>query len=141
MPEVGCLACLRGVPKRGRRRCPECGYVFRGSGWDGIDAHWRANHQGVMPYRQFWTSLCRAHRAPSAVGCPCCEKGMQEDGPSQCPECAQVFKGKGWEGLEAHWRSKHPDVMAYEDFRAILCPAHRHRSDRASGFLPLGPHR
>lgn len=75
MPEIDCLACSRDVPKRGRRRCPWCGYVFRGSGWDGIDAHWRAKHQDVMPY---------------------------------------------------------------EDFRASLCPPHRRRGDRASGFLPLG---
>lgn len=138
MADAGCLACSRGVPKRGRRRCPECPHVFRGSGWDGIDAHWRARHDAVMPYARFWASLCRAHRAPAALGCLCCQKGMSADGPSQCPECAQVFKGKGWEGLEAHWRSKHPDVMPYDDFRAALCPAHRHRSDRASGFLPLG---
>jgi predicted DNA-binding protein len=33
---------------------PECGYRFRGNGWDGIDAHWRKNHEGVLPYEMAW---------------------------------------------------------------------------------------
>ena len=32
--------------------CPVCRHQFRGSGWDGIDAHWRAKHQSIMPYEQ-----------------------------------------------------------------------------------------
>jgi hypothetical protein len=34
--------------------CPECGQQFRGSGFDGIDAHWRAKHEAVMPYQEAW---------------------------------------------------------------------------------------
>lgn len=34
--------------------CPECRYQFRGNGFDGIDAHWRAKHEHLMPYRQAW---------------------------------------------------------------------------------------
>jgi hypothetical protein len=34
--------------------CPECGHQFKGNGFDGIDAHWRARHEIVMPYRQAW---------------------------------------------------------------------------------------
>ncbi len=34
--------------------CPECGHVFQGNGWDGIDAHWKAKHQSVMPYSEAW---------------------------------------------------------------------------------------
>ena len=37
-----------------RKSCPECGHQFRGNGFDGIDAHWRANHEGIMPYSQAW---------------------------------------------------------------------------------------
>jgi transposase len=37
-----------------QKTCPECGYVFRGNGFDGIDAHWRAKHEYIMPYRQAW---------------------------------------------------------------------------------------
>ena len=32
--------------------CPLCGHVFRGRGWGGLDAHWRANHEATMPYKQ-----------------------------------------------------------------------------------------
>jgi hypothetical protein len=34
--------------------CPECGYRFKGNGFDGIDAHWRAKHEGIMPYKDAW---------------------------------------------------------------------------------------
>jgi hypothetical protein len=34
--------------------CPECDHVFQGNGWDGIDAHWRANHDDRMPYDEAW---------------------------------------------------------------------------------------
>jgi hypothetical protein len=34
--------------------CPECGQEFQGNGWDGIDAHWRANHDDVMRYEEAW---------------------------------------------------------------------------------------
>ena len=34
--------------------CPECGHEFQGNGWDGIDAHWRANHAHVMAYEEAW---------------------------------------------------------------------------------------
>jgi hypothetical protein len=34
--------------------CPECGHRFTGKGWDGIDAHWRKHHEGVLPYEVAW---------------------------------------------------------------------------------------
>jgi hypothetical protein len=34
--------------------CPECQHVFQGNGWDGIDAHWKAKHENVMPYKEAW---------------------------------------------------------------------------------------
>lgn len=37
-----------------RKVCPECGHLFRGNGWDGIDSHWRAKHESVMPYAEAW---------------------------------------------------------------------------------------
>ena len=134
-----CLACEKGVPKRGRRRCPLCERVFR-VGWEGIDAHWRANHGEVVPYARFWHSLCRAHRAQRPLECSSCRKGIPRSRkwPRQCPECAQVFQGRGWAGIESHWRAQHEDVMAYEDFLASLCPAHRGSGDRGTDYLPLG---
>lgn len=57
-----CRCCAKGTPETGARQCPECGHVFRGSGWDGIDAHWKSKHDGVMLYEAFWAGLCAAHR-------------------------------------------------------------------------------
>lgn len=44
------------------RECPFCDHVFRGNGWDGIDAHWRANHSHAVRYEDFWEGLCFRHR-------------------------------------------------------------------------------
>jgi predicted amidophosphoribosyltransferase len=135
-----CRACRSGLPKRGRRRCPECGHVFRGHGWDGIDAHWRARHLDVMPYEKLWATLCPAHRAADVLECPSCQKGIPRAGPRQCPECALVLRGKGWAGIEAHWQAHHVDVMSYEEFWTSLCPAHR-GDDDGMPFLPFDPPR
>jgi hypothetical protein len=37
-----------------RTVCPECNREFRGSGFGGIDAHWRSNHEEKMPYEKAW---------------------------------------------------------------------------------------
>ena len=37
-----------------KKICPECNHIFQGNGWDGIDAHWRANHDNIMPYDRAW---------------------------------------------------------------------------------------
>jgi len=60
---ANCLCCRHHVPTEGRRICPipGCEHVFRGHGWDGIDAHWRAYHENIMCYEEFWASLCERH--------------------------------------------------------------------------------
>lgn len=40
-----------------KKVCPECGHVFKGNGWDGIDAHWKSKHEDVMPYEEAWPLL------------------------------------------------------------------------------------
>jgi hypothetical protein len=57
--------------------------------------------------------------------CRCCQKNTPTDGPRICPECGHEFKGNGWDGIDAHWRSKHERVMPYGDFWAGLCERHR----------------
>jgi hypothetical protein len=58
---TSCLCCKKNQRVEPPRICPECGHVFQGNGWDGIDAHWRAEHEQVMPYHEFWAGLCPAH--------------------------------------------------------------------------------
>lgn len=52
---------LKRIAKAGRKSdvkvCPECGHVFQGNGWDGVDAHWRAKHEEIMPYEDAWPLL------------------------------------------------------------------------------------
>jgi len=58
-----CLCCRKGMDSELPRKCPECGHVFKGIGWGGIDAHWRANHESTgVSYEQFRQSLCAKHR-------------------------------------------------------------------------------
>jgi len=59
---VVCRCCEKGLTPGRPRICPECGHAFQGNGWDGIDAHWRARHEAVMPYQDFWAGLCPRHR-------------------------------------------------------------------------------
>ncbi len=37
-----------------------------------------------------------------------------------CPECGHVFQGKGWTGIDAHWKSKHRDIMSYKEAWALI---------------------
>ena len=60
--KLACRCCEKKVEMKVQRICPECDHVFQGNGWDGIDAHWRANHEQVMPYEEFWSDLCPEHR-------------------------------------------------------------------------------
>lgn len=45
-----------------RKSCPECGHRFRGSGWGGIDAHWKAFHSDIMSYEEAWPIIKRGLR-------------------------------------------------------------------------------
>lgn len=69
---TSCLWCKiensssRTLEKSQPRECPECGHVFQGHGWDGIDAHWKSKHEkgkDGVPYKQFWSAIraCKQH--------------------------------------------------------------------------------
>ena len=64
--QTTCLCCRAGVSFNYPRVCPECDHVFQGNGWDGIDAHWRANHETVMRYgssgHRFAITIARARQ-------------------------------------------------------------------------------
>jgi len=45
------------MAEKGTKICPECGHQFKGYGFDGIDAHWRANHEDIMPYEIAWQAI------------------------------------------------------------------------------------
>ncbi|WP_157196643.1 hypothetical protein [Methanococcoides burtonii] len=47
------------------RICPICDYIFKGNGWDGIDAHYKARHEketGEL-YKDWWARICSDHKA------------------------------------------------------------------------------
>jgi hypothetical protein len=45
--------------------CPECGHVFQGGTWGGIDAHWKRFHDRILPYKYAWPIL-KAGGKPSS---------------------------------------------------------------------------
>lgn len=59
--------------------------------------------------------------------CRCCAAGAATGRPRVCPECGHRFAGNGWDGIDAHWRSKHEarTGVRYEEFWASLCREHR----------------
>jgi len=60
--------------------------------------------------------------------CPCHGKPVKR--PRECPVCGHVFKGNGWDGIDAHYRQKkNPHEkktgLRYEDWWNRICPEHR----------------
>lgn len=84
------------------------------------------SHSG---YHRVVSSPTKAVRAPgrdrAGQSCLCCSAGTPLGGPRQCPVCGHSFRGHGWNGIDAHWRSKHEDVARYEVFLGGLCEGHR----------------
>lgn len=39
------------------KACPECGHAIHGGTWGGIDAHWKAFHNDIMPYKDAWAII------------------------------------------------------------------------------------
>jgi hypothetical protein len=46
--------------------CPECGHRFKGNGFDGIDAHWRARHETIMHYAKAWPLIREGSYVPTS---------------------------------------------------------------------------
>ena len=61
------------MPVKEKKVCPECDQVFHGNGFDGIDAHWRAKHEDIMPYGEAWPMIkdgtYRRERASELSAC------------------------------------------------------------------------
>lgn len=62
---VAPLQARKRVGSRIEKVCPECGYTFQGGNWGGIDAHWKAFHHDIMPYKDAWT-IIKAGGKPSS---------------------------------------------------------------------------
>ena len=52
------------------RVCPERQHAFQGNGWDGIDAHWRSKHEGVMLYEDAWPLIKAGRYTPARAAAP-----------------------------------------------------------------------
>jgi hypothetical protein len=40
---------------------------------------------------------------------------MSKKDAKKCPECEHEFQGNGWDGIDAHWKAKHDQIMRYEE--------------------------
>jgi hypothetical protein len=58
-----CMMCDDNIEAARPMKCPRCTHVFRGLGWEGIDAHWDARHLDICSYDAFWSQLCRKHKS------------------------------------------------------------------------------
>src|SRR5262245_53440922 len=70
----------------------------------------------------------------NSFSCLCCVKSLPKSGTKICPECGHEFQGNGWDGIDAHWRSRHETVIPYNEFWDGLCASHRghHNYDKAA---------
>lgn len=105
-PTPECRACAAGIATSGARICPECAHVFQGSGWDGIDAHWRSKHESLEPYEEFFASLCDEHRR---TGAPLVAVS-QSDLRNEATEVTRLLAGKIVRVVWGH----RPDEIAIE---------------------------
>jgi hypothetical protein len=75
-----------------------------------------------------------AYGSPSSNGCLWCRveatssRRLALGQRRECPSCDHVFQGKGWDGVDAHWKAAHekPLGIPYDDFwRGIMgCVRH-----------------
>lgn len=49
--------------------------------------------------------------------------------PKVCPECGHEFP-HGWDGIDSHWRSKHNDIMRYEEAWPLVSSGKYKRKDQ-----------
>ena len=56
-PEEIAQALFQRPPLKKPKVCPECGHVFQGNGWSGVDGHWRSEHEDIIPYEEAWPLL------------------------------------------------------------------------------------
>lgn len=59
------------------------------------------------------------------ISCYCCIKNQPVTTQKRCPECGHNFQGKGWDGIDAHWKSRHESIMPYKTFWNGLCDEHK----------------
>ena len=67
--QMSSATCNEGCPCWGKptdrpRLCPICDHLFRGNGWDGIDRHYRTQHekQTGESYEDWWNRICQQHK-------------------------------------------------------------------------------
>ena len=105
-----------GSKGKGQSVCPECGYRFRGQGFDGIDAHWRAKHEYIMPYEEAWPLIeSGAYKKIDLTVKPCPELSLEvlQEGRFGCAAAVKcpLPKKPSFELLEAARRN----VLEYLD--------------------------
>ena len=42
------------------------------------------------------------------------KKTINPNEKKHCPVCGHPFQGRGWTGIDAHWRANHEKIMSYE---------------------------
>ena len=85
----------------------------------------------AAPQRRDWNRRAPEHMDKTHDPCIACRASTPKEGARVCPECGHKFGGLAWEGIDAHWRSKHEEVTPYEEFWSGLCRPHR------SGKAPI----
>jgi hypothetical protein len=63
---------------------------------------------------------------------------MPKTNAKVCPECGHEFQGNGWDGIDAHWKASHNQIMRYEDawplIQSGLYASHTEKSHTRKDF-------
>ncbi|WGD56081.1 hypothetical protein QA641_20595 [Bradyrhizobium sp. CB1650] len=59
--------------------------------------------------------------------------------PRICPECRHVFQGNDWDGIDAHWRAKHDDLMRYKEAWPLTKSGQYKRTTQTNQTMPALP--
>jgi hypothetical protein len=74
--------------RTGNKACPApgCGTEFKGNGWDGIDAHWKAKHKDICSYATFWAmvQVIESNAQPAR---------QRRIVVHECEQCGKTFSG------------------------------------------------
>lgn len=58
-------------------------------------------------------------------------------GEKTCPECGQPLAGNGFDGIDAHWKSAHENIMPYKEAWPLIKSGSYQRSSGLKETPPV----
>jgi len=72
------------------------------------------------------------------TNCLCCAKGIPFAEKKSCPLCGHSLMGRGWWGVDFHWKIRHELELPFDTFWTGLCELHRNNHLEILGSVTMG---